>query len=262
MGEDNARAVRRLRDILIMFGKAAREYANELKSSRNPAVRRAAIDLLRRLGGEAALPDLRNMLDDTDAQVQREALRGIVQIGTNEAYKVLENALERGADRTKDAIMQAIGGFRDEKAAPLFVYILNHTDYRGANEGNYVATIESLGKVATDERSVAALREILYRGEWWSWGRTARLRTAAARALRNMGMASADRVLEEAATSGPGAVKKSARAALLEPAPPKRARKDKAKELETSQMEAHPLDTQQLETKDLEPRDLEKEKQL
>ena len=47
MGEDNARTVRRLRDILISFGPAAREYANELKSSRNPAVRRAAIDLLR-----------------------------------------------------------------------------------------------------------------------------------------------------------------------------------------------------------------------
>jgi hypothetical protein len=261
MGEDNARAVRRLRDILISFGKAAREYANELKSSRNPAVRRAAIDLLRRLGGEAALPDLRNMLDDADAQVQRDALRGIIQIGTNEAYKVLENALERGADRTKEAIMQALGAFRDEKAAPLFVYILKNTDYRGDNEGNYVATIESLGKVATDERSTAALKEILYRGEWWSWGRTARLRMAAARALRHMGTAGADRVLEEAATSGPGAVKKTARAALLEPAPSKRARKDK-KELETAQMEAQQLDSQQLEAKDLDSSDVAKEKEL
>jgi hypothetical protein len=39
MGEDNPRIVRRLRDILVSFGPAAREYANELKSSRNPAVR-------------------------------------------------------------------------------------------------------------------------------------------------------------------------------------------------------------------------------
>src|ERR1051325_8726109 len=241
MGEDNARAVRRLRDILIMFGKAAREYANELKSSRNPAVRRAAIDLLRRLGGEAALPDLRNLLDDADAQVQREALRGIVQIGTNEAYKVLENAHERGADRTKEAIMQALGAFRDEKAAPLFVYILRNTDYRGDNEGNYVTTIEALGKVGTDERSTAALKEILYRGEWWSWGRTARLRLAAARALRHMGTAGADRVREEAQHGGPGPVRKRPGAALLEPAPSKRARKDKEKELETAQMESQQM---------------------
>jgi len=51
--EDNARTVRRLRDILIGFGTAARQYANELRTSPNPAVRRAAVDLLRALGGEA-----------------------------------------------------------------------------------------------------------------------------------------------------------------------------------------------------------------
>jgi hypothetical protein len=222
MGEDNARTVRRLRDILISFGPAAREYANELKSSRNPAVRRAAIDLLRALGGDAALPDLRLMLDDTDSQVQREALRAIVQIGTNEAYQLLEQALKNGAPRTRDAIMQAIGAFRDEKAAPLFVYILNNTGYTGQLEGLYTQTIESLGKVAVDERSVATLKEILYRGEWYARGRNARLRMAAARALRSMATAGADRALEEAASSAPGAVRKIAKAALAEPAPPRR----------------------------------------
>ena len=232
MGEDNARIVRRLRDILISFGPAAREYANELKSSRNPAVRRAAIDLLRGLGGEAALPDLRNLLDDSDTQVQREALRAMVQVGTNEAYRLLEQALERGAVRTRDAIMQALGAFRDERAAPLFVYILNNTDYKGANEGTYLSTIESLGKVATDERSASTLKDILYRGEWWARARTTRIRTTAARALRSMGTPGADRVLEEASTSAPGGVRKIARAALLEPAPSRRGRKEKEKDQE------------------------------
>jgi HEAT repeat protein len=222
MGEDNPRMVRRLRDILLSFGPAAREYANELKSSKNPAVRRAAIDLLRGLAGDAALPDLRVMLDDADNQVQREALRAIVQVGTNEAYQLLEQAVKTGAARTRDAIMQALGAFRDEKAAPLFVHILTHTDYKGANEGLYTQTIESLGKVALDERSVATLKDILYRGEWWARGRTARLRTAAARALRSMGTPSADRALEEAATSAPGGVRKIAKAALAEPAPRRR----------------------------------------
>ena len=226
MGEDNARTVRRLRDILISFGPAAREYANELKSSRNPAVRRAAIDLLRALGGDAALPDLRAMLDDPDSQVQREALRAIVQIGTAEAYQVLEQALKSGAPHTREAIMQALGAFRDEKAAPLFVYILTNTRYSGALEGIYTQTIESLGKVALDERSVTTLTEILYRGQWWARGRTARLRHAAARALRSMGTPGADRTLEEAASSAPGAVKKIVKAVLAEPAPPRR-RKEK-----------------------------------
>lgn len=231
MGEDNARTVRRLRDILISYGPAAREYANELKSSRNPAVRRAAIDLLRGLGGEAALPDLRAMLDDPDTQVQREALRGIIQIGSNDAYRLLENALKTGAPHTRDAIMQALGAFRDERSAPLFVHILDNTAYTGGNEGLYIQTIESLGKVALDERSATALKDILYRGEWWARGRTLRIRTAAARALRSMGTAGADRILEEAAASGPGGVRKVAKAALAEPAPPRRTRREREKEI-------------------------------
>jgi hypothetical protein len=222
MGEDNPKTVRRLRDILISFGPAAREYANELRNSRNAAVRRAAVDLLRALGGDAALPDLRTMLDDADAGVQREALRAIVQIGTSEAYQMLEQALKNGVPRTRDAILQALGAFRDEKAAPLFVYILNHTSHTGQLEALYTQTIEALGRVATDERSVSVLKEILYRGEWWAPGRTARIRTTAARALRAMGHPSADRVLEEAATAGPGGVRKVSKAALAEAAPIRR----------------------------------------
>jgi HEAT repeat protein len=230
MGEDNARSVRRLRDILISFGPAAREYANELKSSRNPAVRRAAIDLLKGLGGETALRDLRHMLDDSDAQVQREALRGMVQIGTTEAYQMLEQALKNGAGHTRDAIMQALGAFRDEKAAPLLVDILGNTPHKGTHEAQYIQVVESLGKVALDERSVGTLKDILYRGEWWAPGRTARIRAAAARALRSMGTPGADRALEEAVTDGPGGARKVARAALAEPAPPRRLRKEKEKE--------------------------------
>jgi len=222
MGEDNARIVRRLRDILVSFGPAAREYANELKSSRNPAVRRAAIDLLRGLAGDAALPDLRQMLDDADPQVQREALRAIVQVGTAEAYQMLEQALKSGAAHTRDAITQALGAFRDEKAAPLLLHMLANTDYRGAGEGLYTQILESLGKVALDDGSVSSLKDVLYRGEWWARGRTARIRSAAARALRSMGTPAADRTLEEAASSGPGAVRKIAKAALAEPAPPRR----------------------------------------
>ncbi len=225
MGEDNPKTVRRLRDILISFGAAAREYANELRNSRNPNVRRAAVDLLRALGGDAALPDLRAMLDDNEPGVQRESLRAILQIGTREAYQLLEQALKTGADRTKDTILQSLGAFRDEKAAPVFLHILTTTPFNAANEGLLTQTMESLGRIANDERSVSALKDILYRGEWWAPGRTARFRTTAARALRSMGRPSADFALEEAATSGPGSVRKIAKAALAEPAPVRRTAK-------------------------------------
>jgi HEAT repeat protein len=217
--EDNARTVRRLRDILIGFGTAARQYADELRTSPNPAVRRAAVDLLRALGGEAALPDLRGLLDDSDSQVQREALRAIVQIGTQEAYEALEQALKSGKPHTREAIMQALGSLRDERASPLFVHILTHTGYSGQLETVYVSAIESLGRIATDEQSVATLNDILHRGEWYAPGRTARIRAAAARALRSISLPSAERALNDAADTGSRGVKRVAKAALAEPAP-------------------------------------------
>ena len=51
MTEDNARAVRRLRDLLLGFGAAGREAVEQLKMSTNPAARRTAIELLRMFGG-------------------------------------------------------------------------------------------------------------------------------------------------------------------------------------------------------------------
>jgi HEAT repeat protein len=219
MAEDNSRTVRRLRDILIGFGPAAREYANKLRGSPSPAVRRAAVDLLRALGGDAALPDLRRMLDDSDEQVQRDALRGIVQIGTNDAYQALEEALQSGAEHTRTAIMQALGALRDQRAAPLFVHILTHSDFKGTFEPVYTSAIESLGRLADDDKSVAALETVLHRGEFWAPGRTARLRLAAAKALHSMGTEAALRTLSAAAASGPRGVKRAARAALAEPSP-------------------------------------------
>ena len=97
-------------------------------------MRRAAIDLLRALGGDAALPDLRMMLDDPDAQVQREALRAILQVGTTEAYQMLEQALKSGADAYPRGDHAGAGRVPRREAAPLFLYILNSTGHKGANE--------------------------------------------------------------------------------------------------------------------------------
>ena len=215
--EQNPRTVRRLRDVLIGFGSAARAYAAELRESANPEARRAAVDLLRTLGGDDALPDLRSLLDDTEPQVQRDALRAIVQLGTNEAYGALEQALKSGVPRTRDAIMQALSSLRDERASALFVYILAHADHRGGFEGAYLSAIAALGRVGSEEDAIGALRLILHRGEWWAPLRTGRLRLAAARALKSIGNVAAERVLQDAAQAGSGGVRRASRTALSEP---------------------------------------------
>jgi hypothetical protein len=62
---------------------------------------------------------------------------------------------------------------------------------------------------------------VLYRGEWWAPRRTARLRLAAAMALRACGTSEADFVLTEAGLRAPRGARRAAAAALAQPAPSK-----------------------------------------
>ncbi|MBA3269041.1 MAG: HEAT repeat domain-containing protein [Acidobacteria bacterium] len=218
LASEQGGAVKRLREVLLSFGAAGRAYADELRSSANPAVRRTAIELLRTFGGADALPDLASLLEDAEPGVQRDALRAIVQIGTDDAYAVLEQALKSSSDRTREAIMQALSAARDDRAAPLFVYILEHGDRRGRLEAVYVSALEALGKLGGDADSVNALTRVLRRGEWWAPIRTARLRMAAANALRACGSPDSQRALEQAVQEGPRGVRKAAKAALHGPA--------------------------------------------
>ena len=215
--EESRLAVRRVKDVLIGFGTVALEPAKTLRDSPNPAVRRAAIEVLQAVGGQDALGDLEALLEDADPHVQREALRAIIRIGSAEAYAMLESALKDGEARAREAIMHTLGSFNDERAAPLLVRILEQISYTGAGEAAYILALEALGRSGADPRGIAALKAALHRGEWWAPFRTARLRAAAARALHSTASPAGDAVLQEASTSGPRGVRQAALEAMSSP---------------------------------------------
>jgi len=101
---------------------------------------------------------------------------------------------------------------RSERAIPLFEYIVRKIDRKGPLRSVYLRAVESLGALKA-EQTVDLLKEALYSGEWWAPMRTAELRRTAATALRQIGTPNAQRVLEEAANSGPRGVRSAARAA-------------------------------------------------
>jgi HEAT repeat protein len=181
--------------------------------SANPAVRRTAIYLLREFGGSEALPDLTELLDDAEPMVQREAVRAILKIGTDQGYRTLEQALASGTPQSREAIMQALGSPRDERAAPLLVYILEHVNHTGPLGWVYARALDLLGQLR-DPQSVDALRKALYRGEWWAPRRSAALRRAAASALSRIDASAAVDALVEATQRGPRGVRRVARAQL------------------------------------------------
>ena len=175
-------------------------------------MRRTAIHLLREFGGSEALPDLTELLDDNEPQVQREAVRAILNIGTDAAYQVLEQALTSGTPQSREAIMQSISLVRDERATPLFAYILGHVDHRGPLGAGLPARDRVARRAARSGRHRAA-RDALYRGEWWAPRRTGALRAAAAAALARIGTPDALAVLDEAVAQGSRGVRSAARAA-------------------------------------------------
>ena len=208
--EENPKATRRLRELLLGFGAAGRQSVEKLKNSPNPAVRRAAIDLLRAFGGQEALPELASMLNDADPQVQRESIRAIVQIGTNNAYAVLQRALMT-VSSTRDTVLQELLGLRDDKAAPLLCYVLKHTQPSGKLLKVHLEMLDALGALKGHPESIRTLKHVLYSGNLWTPFRTATLRRAAASALKRIGSVEATAVLDEAITKGTRGVRNAAK---------------------------------------------------
>ena len=217
--EDNNRAIRALREILLDFGAVGRSSVEQLKNSANPAVRRTAIDLLRVFGGDDALPELESMLGDADPQVQRESTRAIVQIGTDAAFAILQRALASGS-ASRDTIIQQLIALRDDKAIPLLCHVLNHTQPRGELAAAHLQILEALGALSTHAESTRTLRMALHRGDWWAPRRTSMLREAAAAALARIGSPETNEVLKEAARDGSRGVRRIARAKAATVQPP------------------------------------------
>jgi HEAT repeat protein len=216
--EERVRTRERLTAILVAFGTLGRRTAERLKNSPNAAVRRTAILLLREFGGTEALPELTELLNDSEPLVQREAVRAIVNIGTTRAFQILGQALQRGTPESREAIMQAASNVRDERATPLFAYMVRHIDHRKLTS-TYLHAVESLGTLK-DPEAVEPLKEALYKGEWWAPRRTSSLRGAAALALARIGTPEARIALEEAAALGPRGTRAAARTQLAQNLPP------------------------------------------
>jgi HEAT repeat protein len=212
--EERPRARERLTSILLAYGSVGRRAVERLKNSPNAAVRRTAIRLMREFGGSDALPDLTELMNDNAPQVQREAVLAILTIGSNAAYHILGQALTTGSQQSRDAILSALSASRDERAGPLWGYLLNNIDHRGPLQPIYVRAIETLGALRAPE-GVSPLKDALYRGEWYAPGRTRMLRNAAAAALARVATPEAVAALEEAAEAAPRAVRAIAKTHLL-----------------------------------------------
>jgi len=210
--EQDARARRRLRDILLGFGAQGREVVQKLMNAPNWEVRRTAAFLLREFGGTEGLKELVPLLTDAEPLVQREAVQGLIMNGSDEAAAILLRALTASTGRTRETLATEMLATRDDRAAPLFCYLLKHLK-RSAFPRIYAAAVEALGSSKTPS-AVEALTFALHQGELWSPMRTRRLRASAAASLRSIGTPEAIEALRTTSARGPRGARAAARAEL------------------------------------------------
>jgi hypothetical protein len=159
--------------------------------------------VLRELGASESLPDAAVLGNEGDGQAQRDAIRSVLAIGSDRAFRLVEQVLLNGTPESRDALMQAIAAQRDDRAGSLYAFLVRQLDHRGALAGVYLRAIQALGTSRSPE-GVAALEAALYRrGTWWAPGRIAPIRMAAAAALARIATPDAIAALNKAADGGP-----------------------------------------------------------
>jgi hypothetical protein len=212
--EQDARSRRRLRDILLGFGAQGREAVQRLMNAPNWEVRRTAAFLLREFGGSEGLKELVPLLADNEPLVQREAVQGLLMNGSEEASRILLNAITTTTGRAHETLLGELMKAREDRAAPFFRYLVRHMDRR-KQPRLYLSSIQALGMAGGTE-SIDALKFALYQGDWKAPFETRRLRAAAASALRRIGTPPALDVLRDATRQGGRGVRSAAREALSE----------------------------------------------
>jgi hypothetical protein len=199
--ETRNRARQRLTDLLIDFGAHGRDSVDKLRQSSNPSVRRTAVQLLRAFGGPEALPDLEQLINDTEPAVQRDAARAIIGFAFDESYQLLKRILDTEKHLGRAAVINELGSTRDQKAAPLFCFLVRNLEPRGTLRATYLESIERLGALGGAD-AVQALVEAMQKGRWWTPFRTREVRTEAAAALAQIRLPAAGEALEDLAVNG------------------------------------------------------------
>jgi hypothetical protein len=210
--EKDARARRRLRDILVGFGPKGRESVQRLMNAPNWEVRRTAAYLLREFGGAEGLKDLIPLLGDSEPLVQREAVHGLVMNGSEEASRLLMQAITSASGRSRETLLKELTSIRDERVGPVFSYLVRHMDRRKEAQ-LYMTAVVALGSFGGPD-AVAALKFALHESDIWSPMATRQLRAAAAQALRRLGTPAALDVLRDASERGSRGVRSAARSEL------------------------------------------------
>ena len=211
-GEQDVRARKLLRDLLVGFGPRGAEAVRPLLNAQSWEVRRTAAFLLREFGGAEGLKELVPLLADSEPLVQREAVQGLMMNGSKDAAVILLNALMAAKGPARERLLAEILKMRDQRAAPLYAYLVRHMDRRTFPQ-LYLTSIEALGAYGGAD-AIEALKTALHTGHWWTLFANRKFGGAAAHALRRIGTVGAREALRQASETGAPGARSAAKAEI------------------------------------------------
>lgn len=203
----------RLESVIVQYGEAAvPALARSLDDGEWP-VCRAAIHLLGRVGGAAAVAALHPLVRDRDVKKVREAVLALVCIDDPNAAKTLAVVLKAGSTGLRMLAIDALGSSRDHRAGTLLAVALRDADVLGQDHSLALRMLAAL-RLVGDEQVVPAIANTMRASSWLRFSRAGRLKRAATLALASMDTRRAAAALEDAAHHGDLLLRKHARAAL------------------------------------------------
>src|SRR5204862_2382116 len=156
--------------------------------------------------------ELQPLLTDPEPLVQREAIQALILNGTDAAAQILVGALVSSTGRPRETLITELTSMRDERAAPLFCYLVRHLD-RKALYNVYVNALDALSLFGGPD-AVEALQQAMPSGDWKAPFRTRRIRASAGQALRKIGTPAAIAALKDVSTKGSRGARSAAKAEL------------------------------------------------
>lgn len=207
--EERTKARVRATSLIRTFGSRAAGRLAPLISSPHWYAQRNAAELLGGIASAEAVPLLQPLLRGSDPRVTQAAVRALSNIDDPSAARAVHTVLRAATGELRQAVVSALVAERDPRVVPLLARILDESDPFGVD---HAIVIESLGAVGVigGDHAIPSIDRAMRRTKWFARQKMGAIKTAAVRALQQIGTPAAKATLAAAAATGDRALKRAA----------------------------------------------------
>ena len=201
---------RRATAIIKTLGAPAVKRLGPLVGSSHWYTQKNVAELLGQIASPSAVPLLQPMLRGSDTRVTQAAVRALSNIDDPSAARSVHTVLRAATGELRNAVVAALVAERDPRVVPLLARILDESDPFGAD---YPIVVEALGAVGTlgGDQAIASVDRVMRKQKWFAGQKKRTIKSAAIRALQQIGTSNATAALAQASQSGDRLLKRLVR---------------------------------------------------